>query len=172
MLLAAMNAIESLLAQYDLEAPNTRRLLECVPADKFGWKPHDKSSTLGDLAGHIAELPSFLATMATTDAVELASGQFTPFKPTTHKELMEGFEKNLADSRKVIASLNDTEFAKPWKLTFNGAPIMEGPRNTLIPNTLSHLVHHRGQLTVYLRLLGVKFPGVYGPSADEMAQFG
>jgi uncharacterized damage-inducible protein DinB len=167
-----MNAIESLLNQYDVEAQNTRKILECVPPEKFGWKPHEKSCSLAGLAGHIAELPGFLSAIATTDVMELTAGEWKPFIPSTREELMQGFEKTMQDTRKVLAGLNEAEFAKPWKLTFKGAPVMDGPRSTLLPNTLHHLVHHRGQLTVYLRLLGVKFPGVYGPSADEMAQFG
>lgn len=167
-----MTTVELLMPQYDKEVASTRRILECVPEDKLTWKPHAKSMSLGQLSGHVADLPNFLATMVTTDGMELSTSDHKPFLPTSRAELLAQFDKNAAATRAVIAGASEAHLAKTWTLTFRGHEIFGGPRTELLPTTLGHLIHHRGQLTVYLRLNEVKFPGVYGPSADEMGQFG
>jgi len=166
-----MKVTELLLPHYDQEVKNTRRILEVVPEDKFAWKPHEKSMTLGRLASHVAELPSFLATMIQTDGMELTTGNMKPFSPKTRSELLAGFEQRATEARQVLAGASEDHLARPWKLTFKGQEVFGGIRTLLLQTTICHQVHHRAQLTVYLRQNDVVFPGVYGPSADEMAAF-
>jgi len=170
-LFGTMKVNELLLPHYDQEVQNTRRILEVVPDDKFAWKPHEKSMTLGRLASHVAELPNFLATIIQTEEVELTTSDMKPFSPATRAEMLAGFEKRAAEARQAIANSSDEHLAKPWRLTFKGQEVFGGVRNVLLQTTICHQVHHRAQLTVYLRQNNVIFPGVYGPSADEMAAF-
>lgn len=162
-----MKASELFLPHFDVEMQSTRRVLERVPEDKFGWKPHAKSTSLGQLSGHVAHLPTFLATMITTDEVEFDPSSFKPVIPASRAQLLEEFEKNAATARKTITGASEEHLAKKWALKMNGREVWGGPRTLLLPMTLAHLVHHRAQLTVYLRLNDVPVPGVYGPSADE-----
>ena len=166
-----MKVSELLLPHYDQEVKNTRRILEVVPEDKFGWKPHDKSMTLGRLAAHVGDLPMFLTTILQTDKMELTAGEHKPFSPATRAELLAGFDQRATEARDVIAKASDEDLAKRWSLTFKGQEVFGGIRNQLLQTTICHQVHHRAQLTVYLRLNDVILPGVYGPSADEMAAF-
>jgi uncharacterized damage-inducible protein DinB len=166
-----MKVNELLLPHFDQEVQNTRRILEVVPDDKFAWKPHEKSMTLGRLASHVAELPNFLATIIQTEEVELTTSDMKPFSPATRAEMLAGFEKRATEARQAIANSSDEHLAKPWRLTFKGQEVFGGVRNVLLQTTICHQVHHRAQLTVYLRQNNVIFPGVYGPSADEMAAF-
>jgi uncharacterized damage-inducible protein DinB len=166
-----MKVNELLLPLYDQEIENTRRILKVVPEDKFGWKPHEKSMTLGRLASHVAELPNFLTTIIQTEQMELTTSDMKPFSPTTRAEMLEGLEKRASEARQAIAKASDEHLAKPWRLTFKGQEVFGGIRNLLLQTTICHQVHHRAQLTVYLRQNNVAFPGVYGPSADDMAAF-
>ena len=166
-----MKVSELLLPHYNDEVKNTRRILEVVPEDKFGWKPHDKSMTLGRLASHVGELPHFLTTIIQTDGMELTSGNLKPFSPLTRADLLAGFEERAKEARKAIADASDKHLGERWELTYKGKEVFAGVRRQLVQATICHQVHHRAQLTVYLRLNNVVFPGVYGPSADEMAAF-
>jgi uncharacterized damage-inducible protein DinB len=166
-----MKISEILLPQFDEEIKSTRRVLERVPLDKPDWKPHDKSMSLVRLAGHVAELPTFISTIIRTENLELSTSNMKPFIPSSNAELLSNLEKNAEDTRSAICGASDANLGKHWSLTFHGKPVFEGTKSLLVPTTLGHLVHHRAQLTVYLRLLEVSVPGVYGPSADEMAQF-
>jgi uncharacterized damage-inducible protein DinB len=166
-----MKVNELLLPHYDQEIKNTHRILEVVPDGKFGWKPHEKSMSLGRLASHVAELPNFLTTIIQTEEMELTTAGLKPFSPTTRAEMLAGFEKRATEARQAIANASDEHLAKLWKLTFKGQEVFGGVRNLLLQTTIAHQVHHRGQLTVYLRQNDVIFPGVYGPSADEMAAY-
>jgi len=166
-----MKVNELLLPHFDQEIQNSRRILEVVPEDKFGWKPHEKSMSLGRLASHVAELPDFLKTIIQTQEMELTTSGMKPFSPATRTEMLAGFEKKAAEARLAIANASDEHLAKSWKLTFKGQEVFAGVRNLLLQTTICHQAHHRGQLTVYLRQNQVAFPGVYGPSADEMAAF-
>lgn len=166
-----MKVSELLLPHYDDEVKNTRRILEVVPEDKFAWKPHAKSSTLGQLAAHVADLPRFLATIVQTENMELTKGEHHPFSASNRAELLAGFEKRATEAREAIATSTDEHLAKRWALTFKGQEVFAGIRRQLLQTTICHQVHHRAQLTVYLRLNDVVFPGVYGPSADEMGAF-
>ena len=166
-----MTISETLLPEYDEEMKNTRKMLECVPEEKFAWKPHDKSMSLGQLAGHIAELPSFAVIVISTDKLDLTP-DMKPFHPTSKAELVAKFDELAADGRAAIAGASDEHLFKTWSLIYGGRTLVEGPRNKVLRGmAISHLIHHRGQLTVYLRLLDVAIPGMYGPSADEMAAF-
>jgi uncharacterized damage-inducible protein DinB len=169
-LLRAMKVNELLLPHYDQEVQNTRRILAVVPDDRFSWKPHEKSMSLGRLASHVAELPNFL-TIIQTDGMELATSNMKPFLPATRAEMLAGFEERATEARRAIANSSDEHLAKSWKLTWKGQEVFGGARNLLLQTTICHQVHHRAQLTVYLRQNDVVFPGVYGPSADEMAAF-
>lgn len=166
-----MKTSEFLLPLYDSEVKNTRRILEVVPEDKFGWKPHPKSGDLRWLATHVGELPTFLTTIVETENLDLTSGNMPRFKPSNRSELLAGFEEHAKKAREAIASASEEHMGKHWSLTFKGQEVFAGVRRELLETTICHLVHHRAQLTVYLRLNDVAFPGVYGPSADEMGAF-
>jgi uncharacterized damage-inducible protein DinB len=151
------------------EIPATRRILERVPADKLGWKPHDKSRSLGELALHVAALPGMAATVANQD-------EFSPNPPApgaaprtiTSEEIRTKFEESVSAAEKALSNLTDEKAKGNWRLVFRGKEIFSKPRTAALrTNVLNHLYHHRGQLSVYLRLLNVPVPVVYGPTADE-----
>ncbi len=162
-----------LLPEFDYEMGNTRKLLECVPEGKAAWQPHEKSMTLGRLATHIAEL-------AGRAPVTLAQAEFDPYPPGTtpqrrtlesRRELLELFDANAPKSRAALAAAADGDFTKPWTFKRQGQVMVQTTRYQGYRNSfLSHLTHHRAQLGVYLRLLGVEIPGMYGPSADDLAK--
>lgn len=158
-----------LFPDLDLEFAATRRVLARVPFEHWNWKPHEKSYSLGQLATHLAELPSFAESIATAEELDLAA---TPYKATpvgSVDELLALFDRTSARLREAIASLDAKRLAGHWRLRMGDAVFIDAPRSLLLrQNAVSHPVHHRAQLGVYLRLLGVPVPGVYGPSADEM----
>jgi uncharacterized damage-inducible protein DinB len=160
-----------LVPEFDMEMDNTRRALERVPDGKFAWKPHDKSGSLGWLAGHVANIPHWAVMTMTQESLDLAPvGAPRPSLPTpaTQKEVLDVFDKNRADARAALAAGNDASFAKPWALLMAGKQLFSEPRSAVLRRMVfNHIIHHRGQLTVYLRLLDVPVPGLYGPSADE-----
>jgi uncharacterized damage-inducible protein DinB len=162
-----MPIIDSILAELDLEAKVTRRMLERLPESRFGWKPHDKSMTLGYLAVHTATIPGSFGRLATLDGYDTAS--FTPLAvPNTTAELVAIFDTSMADARKFLSSLDDGKLMAPWTFSDRGKALMTLPRIGLIRSILcNHFYHHRGQLSVYLRLLDIPVPSIYGPSADE-----
>jgi uncharacterized damage-inducible protein DinB len=165
-----MGLSEGLLAEFDQEMASTRKTLERIPEDKLTWKPHEKSMGLGRLAGHLAELPGFGLRMIEVESFNFASrpaGQ----KPTvaeSQKHVLEIFDKNVAALRAAIAGVSDADLAKNWTLAAGDKKIYDGPRiGALRRMLMNHMIHHRAQLGVYLRLNGVPVPSVYGPSADE-----
>ncbi len=159
---------ESLAAELKQEAATTRRLLERLPEDKFEWRPHEKSMTLGRLAGHVAELPSLLAPVISADGLDFASGQYKPFNATSVAEILEKFDKNIADAVEGLNGLDDSRALDKWRLSSGERVIFEGPRASVARGLVfNHVLHHRGQLSVYLRLLDVPLPSIYGPTADE-----
>jgi uncharacterized damage-inducible protein DinB len=166
-----MSVSEELLSEFDSEMASTRRTLERIPEDKLTWKPHEKSMLLGRLAGHLAELPGFGITALTTDSFDLASARTANFKPLvaeSQKHVVEVFDKNVAKARAAIAATSDEAWGKNWKLVLGERKIFNGPRRLAIRSMLmNHIIHHRAQLGVYLRLNGVPVPSIYGPSADE-----
>ncbi|HRC88007.1 MAG TPA: DinB family protein [Thermoanaerobaculia bacterium] len=161
-----MRAIDPILMELDQEGQTTRRVLERVPEDKLGWRPHAKSMTLGQLAFHVATTPGNVAEIASKESYEFQG--FTQPEPASKAELLKAFEDSLAQAKSVLGGLSDEQAMATWTATKEGAVLMSLPRIGLLRAIqLNHWYHHRGQLTVYLRLLDVPLPSVYGPSADE-----
>ncbi len=168
-----MGLSEALLPEFDQETANTRKTLERVPEDKFGWKPHEKSATMGWLATHLASLPSWAISAIDLDSLDLAPGG-VPVGPVpaanSRKEVLEMFDKNAAGARAAIAKASDTHLLKPWSLLMGGRTVLTLPRIAVLRSfVMNHSIHHRAQLGVYLRLNNVPVPAIYGPSADEGA---
>jgi uncharacterized damage-inducible protein DinB len=162
-----MTLSEMLLPELDQEMANTRKIVDCVPEDKFAWKPHEKSMALGRLASHLAEMPQWASSIVNQDKLEMTPGQ-KPFIAATKAELMGALDKNVADARAAIAGASDEHLGKIWTFIYAGHTIFALPRTAALRSmVMSHLIHHRGQLSVYLRLNDVAIPGMYGPSADD-----
>jgi uncharacterized damage-inducible protein DinB len=163
-----MSLCESLSAELQQEAKTTRRILERVPEGSFDWKPHERSMSLGRLAGHVAELPSLIAPALTQDELNFAAGNFQPFVPSSTAELLEKFDGNISAAVELLGGLPDERLGESWQLRSGEQTFFKGPRASAVRLlALNHVVHHRGQLSVYLRLLDVAVPSIYGPSADE-----
>ncbi|HEX5026713.1 MAG TPA: DinB family protein [Agriterribacter sp.] len=163
-----MAIITSLIGELKHEASNTRKILLCVPDEMFDWKPHEKSMSLSQLANHIAELPRWIHYMMTGTGFNFVQEPFKRLKATSKSELIEGFDAIIREAVELLEKANDEELAVQWKLSRGEVVIFELPRKVAIRNlVMNHIIHHRGQLSVYLRLLNVPVPGLYGPSADE-----
>ena len=163
----------ALLPEFDQEITSTRKTLERVPENKFGWKPHEKSGAMGWLAAHIANLPGWLVMTMKQDSLDLAPGGVQvqpPPPPKSSQELLATFDKNVKEARAALAAASDAELMKPWSLLNNGAVLMTLPKAAVVRSfIMNHLIHHRAQLGVYLRLNNIAVPAIYGPSADESA---
>jgi uncharacterized damage-inducible protein DinB len=158
----------ALLPEFDHEMANTRKTLERVPEDKFGWKPHDKSGTMIWLAGHVAAIPSYASFIFASDFFDIESRITPPPEPKSRKELLENFEANVKNCRAVLENATDAQLMQPWSLKAGANTIFSMPRAaTIRAMVMNHLIHHRAQLTVYLRMNNVAVPSLYGPSADE-----
>jgi uncharacterized damage-inducible protein DinB len=151
-----MTGVETLLTEFDEEMTNTRRMLERVPGDKLAWKPHEKSFTLAKMANHLAAFPVAIAFVITGRGA-------TPPEAATKLELLEAFDQRVAIARATLAGTNENRLAE----TFMVDPGVTKARGAALRRMISHMIHHRGQLSVYLRLLDVAVPGMYGLSADE-----
>ncbi|MGI4759031.1 MAG: DinB family protein [Janthinobacterium lividum] len=163
-----MTIAEILLIDFDAEAVSTRRVLERVPADKAGWQPHDKSFTLGALASHVATLASFGNMILTTGSLDLGATKFPTHQFTTAEEAVAAASGFAAEIRTNLAAMSDEDLQATWTLQFGEHKIFSGPRMLAYKMMFfNHLIHHRAQITVYLRQLDVAVPGIYGPSADE-----
>jgi uncharacterized damage-inducible protein DinB len=164
-----MRAIaEALLQELDREVPASRRVLERVPCDQFEWRPHPRSMSAAQLALHVASIPGNVARLAQTDGFDVATAPVSYPSPRESAELMETFDRSVASLRDVLARLDDAAANAPWRLTFGEREIAAWSRATLVRSMgLNHWYHHRGELVVYLRLLGIPVPVVYGRSADE-----
>jgi uncharacterized damage-inducible protein DinB len=160
-----MSIAETLLPEFDQEMATTRRLLERVPSDKGSWKPHVKSFPLGHLAQLVSRMPGWLTNVLHETRLDLASG--SGYSLETTETLLAEFDRNVREAREAIASSKDADYAVTWSLTHGDRVLFSGPRGAVVRQTISHLVHHRGQLTVYLRLVDVPIPSIYGPTADE-----
>jgi uncharacterized damage-inducible protein DinB len=164
-----MTIAESLLPEFDREMGLTRRVLERVPDGQFAWKPHEKSMTLGRLAEHLAELPYWCRVTIVDSGIDMSGTRpagYTP--PSTRAAVLEMFDKNLADARAVLSGRTDAEMMAPWKLSNQGKEIFTMPKAVVLRGfVMTHMIHHRGQMSVYLRLQNVPVPSMYGPSADE-----
>jgi uncharacterized damage-inducible protein DinB len=165
-----MGLSESLLPEFDHEMANTRKTLERVPDGKFDWKPHEKSSKMGNLAGHLANLPSWGALAISSDSFDMAPGG-KPLKTpelSSTKDVLEKFDQNVATTRAAIVGASDQDLFKPWTLLSNGNTILTLPKVGVLRSfVMNHIIHHRAQLGVYLRLNDIAVPSIYGPSADE-----
>jgi len=163
-----MSLSSSFLGELDYEMANTRKALERVPTDKLKWQPHAKSMTLGRLASHIAEMSIWgTRTIRTTEYDFAVGGRLRTDLPST-REILEAFDKNLAEARETVAAAGDDALREKWTLRRGDQVVFSLPRIAVLRSmVLNHIIHHRGQLTVYLRLNDVPVPGLYGPSADE-----
>ncbi len=158
---------DALLPEFDHEMATTRKTLERVPEDKFGWKPHEKSMTMGRLASHVAEMPAWGTVGVKQDSLDLASG-YKPLDAATRAEVLAAFDKNVAEARAAIAGASDQDLMGNWSLKNGEATLMTMPKIAVVRTfVMNHVIHHRGQLSVYLRLNNAPVPSIYGPSADE-----
>ena len=163
-----MAAADSIVMEIDQESKVTQRVLDRIPEDKLTWKPHPKSSSLGQLSLHLAVAQGRLASIVTKDTHDLGAGPTPPAQPASRKEILDAFSQGTADAKESLKKLDDSQLMANWTLTKDGKVLMSVPRIGFIRSiVLNHIYHHRGQLSVYLRLLEVPVPSIYGPSADE-----
>jgi uncharacterized damage-inducible protein DinB len=161
-----MPAITALLQELEQEAQTTRRVLERVPNDQLGWKPHPKSMSLGQLALHVATVPGQVATIASEPVVQ--APEFFQPSATSSAELIPALDASVAKAKELLGGLDDTAFGATWRLKRGDREVLAIPRGAFLRSImLNHWYHHRGQLSVYLRQLNVPVPSIYGPSADE-----
>ncbi len=167
-----MTIAEAYLGEFENEAKTTRKFLERVPEDKLNWKPHEKSMTAGQLALHIAMAPGRIAQAATDDEMAVPDfGRPNP-QPQSLKEILGTLDETIQTVRNVLPTLDDRKMAATWRMKKDGQDVMTMPRMQLLRGImLNHWYHHRGQLGVYLRLMGAKVPSSYGPSGDEPPEF-
>jgi uncharacterized damage-inducible protein DinB len=160
---------QSFIAELKQEAASTKRILERVPEGKFDWKPHEKSMTLGRLASHVAELPAFLNSILTMDEFDFGKGHYKPSHAKTPEELMNVFQQKLDEVVETLQNTSDEKMQANFTLRNGDTVFATVPRTVAIRSmAMNHIIHHRGQIAVYLRLLDIPVPGMYGPSADEM----
>jgi uncharacterized damage-inducible protein DinB len=166
-----MSLGQSLLPEFDHEMAGTRRTLERVPEDRLFWTPHDKSMTLGGLASHLANLPSWVGYTVERDSLDVAPVGQPPLRQppmTSRPALLDHFDRHVAEGRALLAAAADERLLAPWTLLGGGQAYFTMPRIAVLRSfVMNHSIHHRAQLGVYLRLLDVPVPGLYGPSADE-----
>jgi len=160
-----MGFAKSLLPEFDQEMASTRKAIERVPTDKGAWKPHPKSFALGHLAQLVATMPGWITNMATKTDLDLAKSPGYSLQST--ESLVATFDKLVTEARAAIAGLKDSDISVPWSLKHGDHVLFTTSRGETIRSTINHLIHHRGQLTVYLRLVDVPVPSMYGPTADE-----
>ena len=161
-----MRLADPIIAELEQEAESTRRVLERIPEDRLSWRPHPKSMSLGQLALHIATTPGAVAQVAAMDAMERP--QFDRPEPKSKREVLETLGQSVTSALEFLRGLDDTRAAQSWSMTLAGKPIFSLPRIGLVRTImLNHWYHHRGEMQVYLRLLDVAVPPVYGPTADE-----
>jgi uncharacterized damage-inducible protein DinB len=162
-----MPMVDAMLTELAQEAPSTRRLLERVPHDKLAWKPHAKSMSLGQLALHVAAAPGQIAALIVRDVVQ-APDFASPPSATSTAETVDTLERSLQEAQRVLKGMDDETARTSWRLVRGDKTLVAAPKIAVVRTILlNHWYHHRGQLTVYLRLLDVPLPSIYGPSADE-----
>ena len=166
-----MPIADSLLAEFDQEKVHTRRMLEAVPDDHLAWKPHEKSMALGSLASHVAHLPQWCVRTCLEDELDFEPPDGPKFEVpdfSCRSEMLEAFDRICVEAQKALTQTSDADMMKPWTLKYQGNSIFTLPKVAVLRSLVfNHLIHHRGQLSVYLRLLGQPVPATYGPSADE-----
>jgi len=160
-----MTLAESLLPEFDQEMATTRKLLERVPSARGEWKPHPKSFPLGHLALLVSWMPGWITNTLRETSLDLGTAAGYSFQPT--ETLLAQFDTNVREARQALVASRDADFEVPWSLKHGDHVLFSSPRRTVVRQHISHLVHHRGQLSVYLRLLDVPVPSIYGPTADE-----
>ena len=163
-----MNLIDPILAELSHEGATTRRLLERLPQDRLGWQPHPKSMTLGRLATHIAEIPGWVGSIVEKDEFDIGTAGHKPSTVGSVAEIIAMFDKSVATATENLKRQSNDRLLAKWQLKKNGKLVVEMPRLGMVRSFLmNHLIHHRGQLSVYLRLQNVPLPSIYGPTADE-----
>jgi len=163
-----MNPTDALIAELESESEATRRLLDRVPADKLGWKPHTRSMTLGQLAFHVATLPAAIGSFLALDELDAAGVDFQAEQPESKDAILAGFDESLGAAKEALGALGQSDPMAPWTLRVGDQEVFTIPKVGLARSLmLNHLYHHRGQLTVYLRVLDVPLPVTYGATADE-----
>ena len=160
-----MTIPSSLLPEFDQEMKSTRRVLERVPGEKAEWRPHPKSFPLGHLAQLISTMPAWITNAITETRLDLSKGGGYSFEKM--ETLLEQFDRNVQGAREALSNASEADFTVPWSLTMGERVLVSMPRGDVVRQTISHLSHHRGQMTVYLRLLDIPVPSIYGPTADE-----
>lgn len=161
-----MGIIDPMLMEFDHEMGTGRKILEIVPEQHFSFKPHPKSMTMGQLAGHLAEIPGWTTVTLTQDVLEM-DGSYKPARPETVKELLALFDKNVADAKTTMKGIKDDQLMTMWSMKVGGKVVLSMPKIAVLRAFIfSHFIHHRAQLGVYLRLKDVALPQVYGPTAD------
>ena len=162
-----MSIAESMLPEFDHEMASTRKMLERVPDEKLAWSPHPKSYTLQKLAVHVAHLPTWATITLTTDSFTVG-GPFQWPTAANRKEILALFDTSSTDARAALARESDPEIMKPWSLVAGGTALFTMPKVAVLRSfVMNHLIHHRAQLSVYLRMNDIAIPGMYGPSADD-----
>lgn len=163
-----MSISQMLLPEFDEEMANTRKMIERLPDGQFDYQPHPKSMTLGRLASHVVEMVAWGGNVLKTELLEIQPGQM-PSSMKTRQELLDTFDKDVKETRALIEKVSDEDLQKIWTLKFGDKTVFSMPRIAVLRGAvMNHLIHHRAQLSVYLRLVDVEIPGMYGPSADEM----
>ena len=160
-----MSIGRDLISEFDQEMRSTRRVLERVPGDKGQWKPHPKSFAIGHLAQLVSWMPGWIAQTLQQPRLDLGGGPRYSFEPT--EKLLQGFDANVTAGREALEAAADADFEEPWSLTMGERVLFTAPKGVVVRQHFGHLSHHRGQLTVYLRLLDIPVPSVYGPTADD-----
>lgn len=162
-----MDIIQSFIQELQQETQATRKLFSVIPDDKLTWKPHEKSMTLGQLAIHIASLPARISQIASGDSIDARNARFQPPQPESREEIVKTLESSIHDAAETLQQWDSSKASGVWRFTNGEKEIFAMPRSAVIRTILlNHLYHHRGQLTVYLRLLDVLLPITYGRSAD------
>jgi uncharacterized damage-inducible protein DinB len=156
---------QSLLDEFDQEMKTTRRLLERVPGDKGKWKPHEKSFSLAHLAQLVSWMPGWITMTINQPKLDLSGSPGYSNEKT--ETLLAEFDRNVSEAREALSKVTDEQWKEPWSLTSGGQVFMTLPKGVVVRQHINHLIHHRGQLTVYLRLVDVPLPSIYGPTADE-----
>lgn len=165
-----MKLTEFLQAELDREVERSRRVLEQVPEGRYDWKPHERSMIFGYLANMVATIPLWVAMEINQDELDVApsdGGKMEQKRMDRSDELLKALDKAAADARLALKKTTDEHLMTNWRLLARGKVVMEAPRHVMIQDTINHWSHHRGQMTVYLRLMGAKVPSIYGPSADD-----
>ena len=160
-----MTIAETLFSEFEQEMKTTRRMLERVPTDKGQWKPHEKSFSMGHLAQLVSWMPGWITNTLTSDSLDIGGQPGYSYEKT--ETILDVFDRNVREARDAIAAATDEDMARPWSLMMGEKVLMTSPRGATARQHLNHLVHHRGQLSVYLRLLDIPVPSIYGPTADE-----